>query len=89
MGLFKILPSRRVHWQDIGLGAFMTVCLLMLLQSLVSNGFIQIGEQFRAYGVIGNVMVLLLWIYLVFQIFFLGCEFSVVYSQLFGSDREK
>ena len=89
MGLFKILPSRRVHWQDIGLGAFMTVSLLMLLQSLVSNGFIQIGEQFRAYGVIGNVMVLLLWIYLVFQIFFLGCEFSVVYSQLFGSDREK
>lgn len=88
MGLFKILPSRRVHWQDIGLGAFMTVCLLMLLQSLVSNGFIQIGEQFRAYGVIGNVMVLLLWIYLVFQIFFLGCEFSVVYSQLFGSDRQ-
>jgi len=89
MGLFKILPSRRVHWQDIGLGAFLTVCLLMLLQSLVSNGFIQIGEQFRAYGVIGNVMVLLLWIYLVFQIFFLGCEFSVVYSQLFGSDRQK
>jgi membrane protein len=89
MGLFKILPSRRIYWQDIGLGAFLTVGLLMLLQSLVSNGFIQIGEQFRAYGVIGNVMVLLLWIYLVFQIFFLGCEFSVVYSQLFGSDREK
>jgi membrane protein len=89
MGLFKILPSRRIYWQDIGLGAFLTVCLLMLLQSLVSNGFIQIGEQFRAYGVIGNVMVLLLWIYLVFQIFFLGCEFSVVYSQLFGSDRQK
>ncbi|MFM7438809.1 MAG: YihY/virulence factor BrkB family protein, partial [Snowella sp.] len=89
MGLFKILPSRRVYWQDIGVGAFLTVSLLMLLQSLVSNGFIQIGEQFRAYGVIGNVMVLLLWIYLVFQIFFLGCEFSVVYSQLLGSDRKK
>jgi len=89
MGLFKILPSRRVYWQDISVGAFLTVSLLMLLQSLVSNGFIQIGEQFRAYGVIGNVMVLLLWIYLVFQIFFLGCEFSVIYSQLLGSDRKK
>ena len=88
MGLFKVLPSRRVQWKDIWLGALMTVGLLMLVQSLVSNGFIQIGEQFRAYGVIGNVMVLLLWIYLVFQIFFLGCEFSVIYSRLFGSDRD-
>ncbi len=87
MGLFKLLPSRKVTWQDIWLGALITTSLLMLLQSLVSNGFIQIGEQFRAYGVIGNVMVLLLWIYLVFQIFFLGCEFSVIYSQLFGSRR--
>lgn len=87
MGLFKLLPSRKVTWQDIWLGALITTGLLMLLQSLVSNGFIQIGEQFRAYGVIGNVMVLLLWIYLVFQIFFLGCEFSVIYSQLFGSRR--
>lgn len=88
MGLFKVLPSCRVRWRDIWLGAFLTVCLLMLLQNLVSSGFIQIGEQFRAYGVIGNVMVLLLWIYLTFQIFFLGCEFSYIYTHLFGSRRQ-
>ncbi|MEB3309162.1 MAG: YihY/virulence factor BrkB family protein [Snowella sp.] len=88
MGLFKVLPSSRVKWQDIWLGAVLTVFLLMLLQNLVSSGFIQIGEQFRAYGVIGNVMVLLLWIYLIFQIFFLGCEFSYVYTHLFGSRRQ-
>ncbi len=88
MGLFKVLPSRRVQWRDIWLGAFITVCLLMLLQNLVSSGFIEIGEQFRAYGVIGNVMVLLLWIYLIFQIFFLGCEFSYTYTHLFGSRRQ-
>lgn len=88
MGLFKVLPSSRVQWRDIWLGAVLTVCLLMLLQNLVSSGFIEIGEQFRAYGVIGNVMVLLLWIYLVFQIFFLGCEFSYTYTHLFGSRRQ-
>jgi membrane protein len=35
------------------------------------------------------VMVLLLWIYLIFQIFFLGCEFSYVYTQLMINDSTK
>lgn len=85
MGLFKILPSAAIKWQDIWLGAMMTVALLIILQRLVGTGVVSIGEQFRAYGVIGSVMVLLLWIYLTIQIFFLGCEFSYVYSHLFGS----
>jgi membrane protein len=52
-------------------------------------GVIRIGEQFRAYGVIGGFMVLLLWIFLTCQIFFLGCEFTYVYTHLFGSRRQK
>ncbi|GBF81502.1 YihY/virulence factor BrkB family protein [Aphanothece sacrum] len=89
MILFKILPSTRIKWGDIWLGALLTVSLYSLLQSLVSNGVIRIGEQFRAYGVIGSVMVLLLWIYLICQIFFLGCEFTYVYTHLFGSRSQK
>lgn len=89
MILFKTLPSTIVKWGDIWLGALITVSLFSLLQGLVSSGVIGIGEQFRAYGVIGGVMVLLLWIYLICQIFFLGCEFTYVYTHLFGSRREK
>lgn len=85
MFLFKMLPSTRLFWRDIWLGSVVTVALLSLLQRLVSNGIIRIGEQFHAYGVIGNVMVLMLWIYLTIQIFFLGCEFTYVYTHLFGS----
>jgi membrane protein len=89
MALFKVLPSCRIAWQSIWLGALLTTLLLMLLQNFVSNGIIRIGESFQAYGVIGNVMVLLLWIYLIFQIFFLGCEFSYVYTQLMINDSTK
>jgi membrane protein len=85
MFLFKTLPSTRIYWRDIWLGSVLTVALMSLLQHLVSNGIISIGGQFRAYGVIGNVMVLMLWIYLTIQIFFLGCEFTYVYTHLFGS----
>ncbi len=87
MVLFKILPSTRLYWGDIWLGSLFTVSLFSLLQGLVSRGVIRIGERFQAYGVIGGVMVLLLWMYFSCQIFFLGCEFTYVYTHLFGSRR--
>lgn len=89
MMLFKILPSTKIKWGDIWIGAMITVSLFMLLQKLVGSGIVSIGEQFKAYGVLGSVMVLMLWIYLTFQIFFLGCEFSYVYTYLFGSRRNE
>ncbi|MBD1910256.1 MULTISPECIES: YihY/virulence factor BrkB family protein [unclassified Leptolyngbya] len=87
MVLFKILPSTRVRWGDIWIGALFTTVLFMLLQYLVSNSVIHIGAQYRSYGIIGGVMVLMLWIYLTCQIFFLGSEFCYVYSHLYGSRR--
>lgn len=86
-GLFKVLPSTRLYWLDIIPGALVTAAALMGLQNAISGGIIGIGENFRAYGVIGNVMVLLLWIYLLFQVFFIGCEFTFVFTYLFGSRR--
>jgi membrane protein len=87
--LFKFLPSTRLYWSDIIPGSLFTAASLMGLQSAVSSGIIRIGENFRAYGVIGNVMVLLLWIYLLFQVFFIGCEFTFVFTYLFGSRRHE
>lgn len=85
--LLKGLPSTRLLWKDVWAGTLLTVALLSLLQHSVSSGIVRIGEQFNAYGVIGNVMVLLLWIYLTCQIFFLGCEFTYIYTYTFGSRR--
>ncbi|MEB3161541.1 MAG: YihY/virulence factor BrkB family protein [Synechocystis sp.] len=87
--LFKVLPSTRLYWRDVIPGSMLTAAALMGLQGAVSSGIIRIGENFRAYGVIGNVMVLLLWIYLLFQIFFIGCEFTFVFTYLFGSRRSE
>jgi len=87
MILFKILPSTRVRWSDIWLGALLSTALFMLLQYLVSNSVIHIGAQYRSYGIIGGVMVLMLWLYFTCQIFFLGSEFTYVYSHLYGSRR--
>ncbi|MBN8559971.1 YihY/virulence factor BrkB family protein [Leptolyngbya boryana CZ1] len=83
--LFKILPSVRVAWQDVWLGALLTTAGLVGLQQLVSNSVISLGAAFLSYGVIGSVMILMLWIFLTFQIVLFGCVFTYVYAHLFGS----
>ncbi len=89
MVLFKILPSTPVAWGDVWLGALITAALFMLLQYLVSHSIIELGSQFLSYGVVGSVMILLLWIYLTCQLFFLGSEFTYVYAHLFGSRQSQ
>lgn len=89
MVLFKILPSTKVAWSDVWLGGLITGTLLRLLQYLVRNSIIKIGSQFLSYGVVGSVMILLLWIYLICQLFLLGCEFTYVYAHLFGSRSQR
>ncbi len=87
--LFKVLPPVRLRWWDIFPGALITAAAMMGLQNAVGNGIIRIGENLQAYGVVGNVMVLLLWIYLIFQVFFIGCEFTFVFTYIFGSRRQE
>ena len=87
--LLKVLPSTRVAWRDIWPGAMLTAVLLVGLQRLVSTSVISIGSKYLSYGVVGSVMILLLWIYLTCQIFFVGCEFSYTYAYLYGSRRHQ
>ncbi|MGI0483901.1 YihY/virulence factor BrkB family protein [Pantanalinema rosaneae CENA516] len=87
--LYKILPVAQVGWQDVWLSALLTTALLVGLQQLVGNSVITIGSHFLSYGVIGSVMILMLWIFLTFQIFLFGCVLSYVYAYLFGSRRHK
>ncbi len=89
MVLFKILPSTRVAWVDVWLGALITESFLLLLQYLVRSSIIQLGSQFLSYGVVGSIMILLLWIFFTCQIFLLGCEFTFVYAHLYGSRRHR
>ncbi|MGF1517048.1 MAG: YihY/virulence factor BrkB family protein [Nodosilinea sp.] len=86
-GLFRILPTIKLSWRDIWPGALLTTLLLAGLQWLVSSSVISLGSRFVSYGVIGSVMILMLWIFLACQIFFAGCEFSYVYAHIFGTKR--
>ncbi|BAU10923.1 ribonuclease BN [Leptolyngbya sp. NIES-3755] len=87
--LYKILPTVYVAWNDVWLSALLVALLLVGLQQLVSNSVISIGSHFLSYGVIGGVMILLLWIFLTAQIFLFGCVLSYMYAHFFGSRRHQ
>jgi membrane protein len=85
--LFKVLPSVRPQWRDVWMGALMTAVLLAGLQQLATSSVVSVFSRFLSYGVIGSVMILMLWIFLACQIFFLGCELSYAYANVYGSRR--
>ncbi len=85
--LFKLLPTVRPLWRDVWLGAIITALLLVGLQQFATGGVVSVLSKFLSYGVVGSVMILLLWIFLACQIVFLGCEFSYAYTRLYGSRR--
>jgi membrane protein len=85
--LFRLLPTDRPRWLDVWLGAVITAVLLVGLQRLATGGVVSVFSKFLSYGVIGSVMILMLWIFMACQIVLLGCTFSYVYAHLYGSRR--
>lgn len=84
--LFKILPSVRVAWGDVWIGALLTAVALAILNSLSS---LIIGNaNWQNYGAIGSVMAFLTWMYLVNVVLFAGVAFTRAYALRYGSHRE-
>jgi membrane protein len=81
--LYRFLPDVRLHWRDVGTGAFVTAVLFTIGQQLIG---LYLGQSSVAstYGAAGSVMILLLWVYYSCQILLLGAEFTRVYAQRIG-----
>ena len=83
--LFKFLPDTLVYWRDVWLGAVATALVWELAKYLLGWYIAQSGKTYSAYGAVGTVLVLMVWIYFSSQILFLGAEFTEVYSRRHGS----
>jgi len=82
--LFKYLPDTRVAWGDIWLGALLTALGWEITKRLLAL-YVAQSSYVSAYGVVGALLVLLIWIYFSSQVLFLGAEFTEVYSRRYGS----
>ncbi len=81
--LLKYLPQTYVAWRDVWLGAVLTAALWLLLQVAISR-YIAF-TRYEAYGPVGAILALVVWVYLSSQVLFLGGEFTAVYARRYGS----
>ncbi len=76
--LQALLPSRRVPIRPLIPGALMIGTLLTILNLTVSRSILSLGARFQAYGFIGGVLVLTLWVWMIGVIIYFGQCWSVV-----------
>ena len=71
------LPSRRVPRAPLIPGSLLIGFGLALLNKILSLSIVSLGNRYQAYGVIGGVLVLTLWVWLVGVILYFGQCLSV------------
>lgn len=84
--IYKFMPTTRIAWHDVRVGALATAVLFEIGKWGISLylGKSGMGESFQAAGAI---VVLLAWVYYAAQIFLLGAEFTRAWAQTHGSRR--
>jgi membrane protein len=82
--IYKFIPAVRLKWSDVIVGAAVTALLFTVGKHLIG---LYLGKASfgSTYGAAGSLVVVLVWVYYSSQLFFLGAEFTKVYTKRFGS----
>lgn len=81
--IFKFLPDAKVHWKDVGIGAFVTALLFTGGKFLIGL-YLGQSDVGSAYGAAGTIIIILTWIFCSSIILFWGAEFTQVYACKYG-----
>lgn len=86
--IYKVLPSVRIAWRDVVIGAVVTAALFSFGKYVIG---VYLGNSGLAstYGAAGSIILLLVWVYYSAQIFLFGAEFTRSYAHRFGSRRDR
>jgi membrane protein len=85
--VFRTLPSVRLEWRSIWVGAFVTALLFVAGKELVARILASMTWT-SYYGPGASIVAFLAWIYLSAQIFFIGAEFTQVWATRYGTVLE-
>lgn len=82
--IYKVLPDVHLEWSDVAVGAFVTALFFTIGKHLIG---LYLGKASfgSTYGAAGSLVLVLVWVYYSAQLFFLGAEFTKVYTRTFGS----
>jgi membrane protein len=82
--ILKVVPDVHLRWRDVWPGALLTTILFTIGKYAISL-YLAHSSVSSTYGAAGSLVILLVWIYYSAQIFFLGAEFTKIYTRKCGS----
>jgi membrane protein len=82
--IYKLMPSVRIAWRDVLIGAAGTALLFTVGKTLIGL-YIGTSSVTSGFGAAGSLVVLPLWVYYSAQVFLVGAEFTWLYAQRHGS----
>jgi membrane protein len=82
--VYKLIPDVRLKWSDVAIGASVTSLLFTIGKQLIAIYLGRVGFE-STYGAAWAVVLFLVWVYYSAQLFFLGAEFTKVYTRRYGS----
>lgn len=86
--IYKLLPDKKLAWDDVIIGAIFTAGLFTLGKYFIGL-YLGNSAVSSSFGAAGSIVAVMLWIYYSAQIFFFGAEFTRQYALLYGSLRTK
>ena len=82
--IYKMIPSARVHWQDVRVAAVITG-IAFTVTNYIFGTYIQTFTVTTLIGAAGALLIILLWIFVLNQIVLFGAEVSKVYATIAGN----
>jgi len=79
--LFRFLPPVRLRWRHIWISAVVCACGWMIAAEVLTLYGIFFADKFGAWGAIGGLLMIMLWMNVVSQVLFYGAELCKVMSQ--------
>jgi|WetSurMetagenome_2_1015567.scaffolds.fasta_scaffold07137_7 membrane protein len=84
--IFKMLPETTVQWRDVWLASLLTAIVFTILNYFFGL-YLSLVKISTLEGTAGSLIVLLLWLYLTNLFILFGAQFSKVYAQTHGSQK--
>jgi membrane protein len=80
--LFKFLPPVRLRWSDVWLAAALCAVAWIIVTEVLVLYSVFAGNRLGAYGAVGGLLMLMLWMNTVSQVLFFGAEMcKIIFSR--------
>jgi membrane protein len=77
--IYKIMPTAKISWHDVWMGAAVTALLFNVGKSLIGM-YLAKSSVASGFGAAGSFVILVAWFYYSAQIFLFGAEYTWVYA---------